>query len=71
MNYEEMTMGRRIAVARTAKGLGQKELAESIGKTSGGMSLIEAGKREPSVKTVTAIAEKLEVSAGWIMTGKE
>jgi transcriptional regulator with XRE-family HTH domain len=44
-----------IRTARTTRGLSQGGLARGSGLTPAGISLIERGKREPSVPTMRAI----------------
>lgn len=52
-------LGRRIRHARRAAGLTLKELAGQIGSTTSQLSLIENGRREPRLSTLTALAERL------------
>ncbi len=56
-----MNWGRAIATIRAAKGVGQVELAERACILGGMVSLIETGKRTPSLETLTAIAASLQV----------
>ena len=50
-------------VIRAAFGLQQSELAARMTVTGSQISLIEAGKRQPSVKTVDALAHALGIPA--------
>ncbi|MEE9447819.1 MAG: helix-turn-helix transcriptional regulator [Arenicellales bacterium] len=50
-----------VAVWRSHRGLKSSELAAKSNLTSSYVSMIEAGKREPSVKSLKAIASALDV----------
>ena len=50
-----------IRVLRTAANLKQKDLARQAGIKANYLSLVEAGKREPSVTVLRAIAKALNV----------
>ena len=54
--------GATIRVCRVARGFSQKELAEMSGLTSSHLSLIEAGKRNPSAQTTERLARELQIS---------
>lgn len=56
-----MEYGRAIRVVRSAHGLSQRQLAERIGHSSSHLSLIESGKRNPSLKLLEEIASSLTV----------
>jgi len=60
-NQGESNIGRVIKVLRTAAGLKQKELAHLAGMNSNYLSLVEAGRRAPSVSVLRAIAKALNV----------
>lgn len=49
---------------RTASGIRQKEIASKIGVTANYVSMVEAGKREPSVAFLKQIARVMEVPVG-------
>lgn len=66
-----MGMGERIKKIRKSKGWSQIKLAEKIGITSGGLSGLEANKRDTSKTTLIKLSEVLEVSADYLLTGKE
>lgn len=66
------TVGGRIQAARLTKGLTQDQLAARIGVSKGAVSQWEAG----GIKNLTAMnllrfCEVTEVSARWILIGKE
>jgi transcriptional regulator with XRE-family HTH domain len=54
-------LGRAIKVMRTASGMKQKDIAAGIGVTPNYVSLVEAGKREPSVGFLRQIAKVMGV----------
>lgn len=54
-------LGEAIRIARSFLGLSQKELAASINVTSGYLSQIESGAREPSQKILRAIASEIGI----------
>lgn len=56
-----MDYGRAVRVARSARNLSQKELAERLEVHPSLISHIEAGKRRPSTKTLEDIATTLQV----------
>ena len=60
-------LGKQIRLARIDKGLKQYELAELIDVTANYVSLIEAGKKSPSLRTVRNIAKALGVSVGSLL----
>ena len=62
-----MRYGKAIRICRAAKGLSQKELAAKAGIGSSHISLIEAGKRSPSLGTVEKICEALNVPTHLVM----
>lgn len=62
-----MKYGKAIRICRAAKGLSQKELAFKAGIGSSHISLIEAGKRSPSLGTIEKICEALNVPTHLVM----
>jgi transcriptional regulator with XRE-family HTH domain len=56
-----MDYGKAIRVCRTASGLTQTELAKRLSIGPSQLSLIESGKRQPSVKTLSQISSALRV----------
>jgi len=57
-------LGRAIKVMRTASGIKQKDIANKIGVTPNYVSLVEAGKREPSIAFLRRIAKVIGVPVG-------
>jgi transcriptional regulator with XRE-family HTH domain len=56
-----MNYGRAIRIARTAFGLTQGELAARVSVGASHLSLIESGKRQPSLKVLNEISAALEL----------
>jgi transcriptional regulator with XRE-family HTH domain len=62
-----MRYGKAIRICRAAKGLSQKQLAARASIGSSHVSLIEAGKRSPSLATVEKLCKALSVPAHLVM----
>lgn len=60
----------RIRQLRKHLDLTQQEFADKIGLKQNSVALIEAGKRNPSVRTTLAICRAFGVSDDWLMLGK-
>jgi transcriptional regulator with XRE-family HTH domain len=56
-----MNYGKAIKIARAAAGLQQKELAELASVDPSHISLIETGKRQPSVGTLEKLSKALRI----------
>ena len=61
--------GRRLRKARISRGLSQKELGLPL-CTSAYVSQLETGRRRPSQRVIDHLAEKLEVDAEELLTGR-
>jgi len=59
-----MELAKAIKLIRTASGLKQKEVADKLGATSNYISLVENGKREPSISFLKRLAAVLGVPVG-------
>lgn len=66
-----MSMGKRIKELRKAKGWNQTELGEKVGLSFGGISGIEADRRDTSQAVIIKLSEIFEVSTDFLLTGKE
>ena len=53
-------LGKSIKRLRTEAGISQRDLADSAEVTPSFLSLIESGRREPSLATIRKIADALE-----------
>lgn len=62
-----MDIGKQIKAVRQNRGLSQEELARAIGATKSAVSRYEAGKREPSLDQLQAIASALGVSVNYLL----
>lgn len=62
-------IGRRIRNTRLEKNLKQEELADKIDVSVAFMSRVERGKSQVNLKRLTQIAEVLNVSPGYLLTG--
>jgi transcriptional regulator with XRE-family HTH domain len=58
-----------LAVLRQIIGLGQKQLAEHVGKSTPTIQAIELGKLKLSETLAARIEEETGVSAGWLLNG--
>src|SRR5437016_13988981 len=56
-----MNYGKAVRIARAISGLQQRELAELVGLDPSHVSLIEMGKRRPSVSALEKLAKGLGV----------
>jgi transcriptional regulator with XRE-family HTH domain len=66
-----MELGQATKMMRTASGLRQKEIASRLGVTANYVSLVENGKREPSVSFLRALAHVLNVPIGLFFLWEE
>ena len=65
-NLIHQDYAKAFRIVRAAFGLRQAELAERMPVTASQLSLIEAGKRKPSVRVVDALAQAVGVPAALI-----
>ena len=56
-----MTLGNAIKLIRTARGISQRDLASKLRISANYLSLIESGKREPSLAFLNRLATELRV----------
>lgn len=62
-------IGNRILKLRNEQKLTQQQLADKVGVVVSMISKIETGLSDGSIKTLSAIAQALDVSASYILTG--
>ena len=62
----EQNYGKAFRIIRAAFGLRQSELADRMPISASQLSLIEAGKRQPSLKVVNALARAVRVPAALV-----
>lgn len=65
---QQPALGTRVRHARLALGLAQTDLAME-GMSASYVSLIEAGRRDPSPETLSKLAERLQVDVEYLATG--
>ncbi|MCU5390537.1 helix-turn-helix domain-containing protein [Bacillus paranthracis] len=63
----ENVIGKRVKEIRAELKLSQSQFAESIGVSKSLISLIELGRKNPSVETINKIAKKGNVSIDYII----
>lgn len=66
-----VSIGKKIRKTREAKGLNQKQLAKSANVTPSLIAQLEAGKVQPSLKTVEKISAVLGVSTCYLIMEQE
>ena len=62
--------GRRIRESRTGQGLSLEQLARLTGISAPALSLIETGKRDPRLTTLSRIADALRVPLAALIAGE-
>lgn len=66
-----MTVGRRIALKRTEKGITQTDLAKAIGVKPASVSQYETDDRNPSYEKLRKIANALDTTIDFLLVGEE
>ncbi|MFV0362254.1 MAG: helix-turn-helix domain-containing protein [Suipraeoptans sp.] len=69
MDTEMISIGSRLKARRKELGLTQTDIHAKCGIASGAMSQIENGTRTPSAITLYNLAQVLECSMEWLITG--
>lgn len=64
-----ISVGPRIKEIRLAKGLTQKEFADSLGIVQGFLSSLERGKKVPSDTLLIALCHLYEINPEWMQSG--
>ena len=67
---ESATFGDRIAAARDAIGMGEKDLARRMGISTRTLQSWEADTAEPRANKLQMLAGLLNVSIKWLLTGE-
>ncbi len=65
-----MNIGERIRKRREALNITQQELAQVLGVTAQHISVVEKGKRVPSLTFLSKLAEQLGISIDYLVSGK-
>lgn len=63
-----MSLKERLKLARSAKGISQKDLAAKIGRNQSAIAALESGRNKESTNIAT-IAKVLDVDPVWLETG--
>lgn len=63
-------IGARIAFLRRRAGLSQSALAGAVGVTPAALGAYEQGRRMPAAAVLVALANRLEVSTDYLLTGE-
>lgn len=63
--------GKRLREMREKKGLTQAELAKMASLGESTISFYESGKREPSYEMLVTLAELLDTTPNYLLTGKK
>ena len=64
--FQKQTFQERLRLLRTEKGLSQRQVAEEFGITKVGYQNYEAGRREPSLDALSALADFFNVSIDYL-----
>jgi len=59
--------GERVKMMRKLHGFTRDEVAEKLGVTVALIYAYESGKREPSIKSLIALSQTLEVETDWLL----
>ncbi len=65
------SLGQRIKIGRQGLGIRQEELAKRLRVTAQHISAIELGRRSPSLDFLARLAEQLDVTTDYLITGKQ
>lgn len=66
---ETLHIGERLMIERRRQGLTQDDLAQKADTTAAAISMIENGRRNPSLRLAREIAGALDVSLDWLADG--
>jgi transcriptional regulator with XRE-family HTH domain len=67
----ETIIGKNIKRFRSFKSLTQSELSDKINISESYLSLLEQGKKSPSLKLLSKIADELKIDIAILMTNEE
>ncbi len=71
LTSEQHRIGERLRLRRKVKGLSLKQIAEKAGLSVGMISQVERGIAVPSIKSMRAICDALEMPVIWLFEGPE
>lgn len=69
LDIDMIQIGQRIRDARTKQHVTQTEIYDKCGISSGALSMIENGKRVPTIAVMYKLACVLGCSIDWLITG--
>ena len=64
-------LGERISIMRRSRGMTQKELAAKLGVRQGTVAMWETGKNEPSLETLSHLADIFNVPMSAMLSAEE
>lgn len=67
MNSDAVRLGKNLKRIRTEKGMSQGDISRTLGVSRGFVSNIENGKTNPTLSTITKIAEAIGVSTDTLL----
>ncbi len=67
MDYTDL--GKRIRKQRVLLGLTQEKLAAKVGVSTSFIGLVERGKRKASLETLVSLANVMDVSTDYLLSG--
>ncbi|MEN8219585.1 MAG: helix-turn-helix transcriptional regulator [Pseudomonadota bacterium] len=68
MNIDNIN--KRMSSIRKQKNLNQKNFSELVNVSSRYISMVERGKRNPSINFIISVLKATQVSADWLLMGK-
>ncbi len=71
LSAEQHRIGGRLRLRRKVKGLSLKQVAEKAGLSVGMISQVERGLAVPSIKSMRAICDALEMPVIWLFEGPQ
>jgi len=66
-----VTLGQSIKLMRSSAGVRQHQLAERLGVSTNYISLLESGRREPSLSLLRKLGKELDVPVGVLFLWQE
>lgn len=71
MQYNDMSFSQRLKRRLSEKGFTQKQLAEKLNIPETTISSYFRGRSRPDIETITLLADELETTAEYLLTGKK
>ena len=67
MDFKKETIGERLRAVRIERGINAVEIAKAVGISKSAMSQIESGNVIPSMQTLFAVCQLLDISADYLL----